>query len=60
MRSIYSRPHQRSLVVRWLVDAVLSDLHGVVIQTAKLHEAAWKELFDSSLQQHAIQEHKSA
>jgi beta-phosphoglucomutase-like phosphatase (HAD superfamily) len=43
-----------------LVDAVLSDLHGVLMQTAKLHEAAWKELFDSSLQQHAIQEHKSA
>ena len=47
-------------VVRRLVDAVLSDLPGVLIQTAKLYKATWKELFDSSLQQHAIQEHKSA
>jgi len=43
-----------------LVDAVRSDLHGVLMQTAKLHEADWKELFDRSLQQHAIQKHKSA
>jgi hypothetical protein len=47
-------------VVRRLVDALLSDLHGVLMQTAKLHEASWKELFDSSPQQHAMQEHKSA
>jgi hypothetical protein len=30
------------------------------MQTAKLHEAAWKELFDNYLQQRAMQEHKSA
>jgi hypothetical protein len=33
-------------VVRRLVDVVLSDLHGVLMQTPKVHEAAWKELFE--------------
>jgi beta-phosphoglucomutase-like phosphatase (HAD superfamily) len=35
--------------VRRLVNVVLADLYGVLMQTAKLHEAAWKALFDSSL-----------
>jgi len=47
-------------VVRRLVEVVLPDLHGVLMRTARLHEAAWKELFDSSVQQHGIQDHKSA
>jgi len=49
MRSIYSIQSTSPVftVVRRLVGAVLSDLHGVLMQTAKLHEAAWKELFDS-------------
>ena len=30
-------------------DAVLFDLDGVITDTAALHEAAWKELFDDYL-----------
>ena len=32
---------------------------GVVTHTAKLHAAAWKELFDGYLQQRAAREHES-
>src|SRR3954468_12912341 len=31
-------------------DAVIFDLDGVVTNTAAVHQAAWKELFDSVLQ----------
>jgi beta-phosphoglucomutase family hydrolase len=34
-------------------DAVLFDMDGVLTQTATLHAAAWKELFDQFLQQQA-------
>ncbi len=36
---------------RW--DAVLFDLDGVITQTAKLHAAAWKEMFDAYLRERA-------
>ena len=32
-------------------DAVLFDLDGVLTQTASVHAAAWKRLFDGFLQQ---------
>lgn len=34
-------------------DAAVFDLDGVVTQTAKIHAAAWKELFDAYLQERA-------
>lgn len=36
-------------------DAVLFDLDGVLTQTAHVHAAAWKQLFDGFLQQRAAQ-----
>jgi beta-phosphoglucomutase family hydrolase len=35
------------------VTACLFDLDGVLTQTAKVHAAAWKQMFDEFLQQHA-------
>jgi trehalose 6-phosphate phosphatase len=46
-------------VARRAIDGVLFDLDGVVTHTAKLHAAAWKELFDGYLQQRAAREHES-
>ncbi|MDP4034251.1 MAG: hypothetical protein Q8P60_15660, partial [Pseudorhodobacter sp.] len=34
-------------------DAVLFDLDGVLTQTASVHAAAWKRLFDAFLQERA-------
>jgi alpha,alpha-trehalase len=34
-------------------DAVLFDLDGVLTDTARLHAASWKKMFDSFLKQHA-------
>jgi alpha,alpha-trehalase len=34
-------------------DAVIFDLDGVVTQTARVHAAAWKTLFDTYLREHA-------
>jgi beta-phosphoglucomutase-like phosphatase (HAD superfamily) len=36
-------------------DAVLFDLDGVLTQTARVHAAAWKELFDAFLQQRSAE-----
>jgi len=36
-------------------DAVLFDLDGVLTKTAAVHAAAWKELFDGFLEQHATE-----
>lgn len=41
------------LISRSDYDAVLFDLDGVVTQTAKLHVAAWKVMFDEFLQRRA-------
>jgi alpha,alpha-trehalase len=35
------------------VDAVIFDLDGVVVQTARVHAAAWKEVFDDFLSERA-------
>jgi beta-phosphoglucomutase family hydrolase len=37
----------------WDYDAILFDLDGVLTQTASVHAAAWKRLFDGFLQQRA-------
>ena len=36
-------------------DAVLFDLDGVLTQTARVHAAAWKELFDAFLKQRSAE-----
>jgi beta-phosphoglucomutase family hydrolase len=35
-------------------DAILFDLDGVLTQTARVHAAAWKRLFDQFLEQHSL------
>ncbi len=35
------------------ISACLFDLDGVLTQTAKVHAAAWKEMFDAFLREHA-------
>jgi beta-phosphoglucomutase family hydrolase len=37
------------------ITACLFDLDGVITQTAKLHAAAWKEMFDDYLREHSEQ-----
>ena len=37
----------------WAFDAAVFDLDGVVTQTATVHAAAWKDLFDAFLERHA-------
>lgn len=37
-------------------DAVLFDLDGVITDTARVHAAAWKEMFDEFLRRHAAEE----
>jgi len=37
------------------VHGCLFDLDGVLTQTAKVHGAAWKEMFDDYLREHARQ-----
>lgn len=39
-------------------DAVLFDLDGVLTQTARVHAAAWKRLFDELLKQRAEERHE--
>jgi beta-phosphoglucomutase family hydrolase len=42
-------------ITRDLYDAVLLDLDGVITDTAKLHAACWKRMFDEYLQKRAAQ-----
>jgi beta-phosphoglucomutase family hydrolase len=42
-------------ITRDRYDAVLLDLDGVITNTAKLHAACWKEIFDEYLQKRATQ-----
>ena len=41
------------MITRSRFDAVLFDLDGVITKTARVHAAAWKQLFDEYLQSHA-------
>lgn len=45
-------------IASWDYDAVLFDLDGVITNTARVHAAAWKRLFDNFLEQNASREKK--
>jgi beta-phosphoglucomutase family hydrolase len=45
----------RSVIIRDQYDAVLFDLDGVITDTASLHAACWKRMFDEYLQKRATQ-----
>jgi beta-phosphoglucomutase family hydrolase len=47
------QPDGRYVVSRDQYDAVLFDLDGVITNTAKLHAACWKQMFDEYLQKRA-------
>lgn len=49
----------KSVVNRDRYDAVLFDLDGVITNTAKIHAACWKKMFDEYLQQSATQRGKA-
>ena len=47
------QPEGQRAITRDRYDAVLLDLDGVLTDTASLHAAAWKQMFDEYLQQRA-------
>ena len=47
------QPESKRAITRDQYDAVLLDLDGVLTDTANLHAAAWKQMFDAYLQQRA-------
>src|SRR6516164_11336914 len=49
------QPKSRSVINRDQYDAVLLDLDGVITDTANLHAACWKRMFDGYLQNRASQ-----
>jgi len=49
------QPEGTSMINRDRYDAVLFDLDGVITNTAKVHAACWKKMFDEYLQQRATQ-----
>ena len=49
------QPKSRSVITRDKYDAVLLDLDGVITDTANLHAACWKQMFDEYLQKRAKQ-----
>jgi len=49
------QPKGKSAINRDRYDAVLFDLDGVITNTAKIHAACWKKMFDEYLQQRATQ-----
>ena len=49
------RPESKRTITREQYDAVLLDLDGVITDTASLHAACWKQMFDEYLQKHAMQ-----
>src|SRR5262245_58889103 len=49
------QPKGTSVINRDRYDAVLFDLDGVITNTAKIHAACWKKMFDAYLQQRATQ-----
>jgi beta-phosphoglucomutase family hydrolase len=46
-------PNQEQAITRALYDAVLFDLDGVITDTANLHAASWKQMFDGYLKTRA-------
>src|SRR5262245_36784671 len=49
------QPNGRRVITRDRYDAVLLDLDGVITDTANLHAACWKQMFDEYLQKRATQ-----
>src|SRR5215475_10371749 len=49
------QPISRRVLFRSKYDAVLLDLDGVITDTANLHAACWKQMFDEYLQKRATQ-----
>jgi beta-phosphoglucomutase family hydrolase len=49
------QPKSRCVITRDQYDAVLLDLDGVITDTASLHAACWKQMFDEYLQKRATQ-----
>jgi beta-phosphoglucomutase family hydrolase len=49
------QPNRRRGITRDRYDAVLLDLDGVITDTANLHAACWKQMFDEYLQKRATQ-----
>jgi beta-phosphoglucomutase family hydrolase len=49
------QPKSRRVITRDQYDAILLDLDGVITDTANLHAACWKQMFDDYLQERATQ-----
>jgi beta-phosphoglucomutase-like phosphatase (HAD superfamily) len=49
------QPQSKRVITRDQYDAVLLDLDGVITDTANLHAACWKQMFDEYLQKLAAQ-----
>ena len=45
------QPENKRAITREKYDAVLLDLDGVITDTANLHAACWKQMFDEYLQE---------
>ena len=48
-------PESKFAITRDQYDAVLLDLDGVITDTASIHAACWKQMFDEYLQKRALQ-----
>ena len=49
------QPENKRAITRDRYDAVLLDLDGVITDTASIHAACWKQMFDEYLQKRATQ-----
>jgi beta-phosphoglucomutase family hydrolase len=49
------QPESKDVITRERYDAVLLDLDGVITDTASVHAACWKQMFDEYLQKRATQ-----
>src|SRR5438270_2640385 len=49
------QPESKGAITRERYDAVLFDLDGVITNTANVHAACWKQMFDEYLQKRAAQ-----
>jgi beta-phosphoglucomutase family hydrolase len=49
------QPESKTAITRDRYDAVLLDLDGVITDTAGIHAACWKQMFDEFLQERATQ-----
>jgi beta-phosphoglucomutase family hydrolase len=49
------QPDSKGVITRDQFDAVLFDLDGVITDTANLHAACWKKMFDEYLEKRAVE-----